>query len=92
MVNNWLGSFISIARQRSGTSAAKLSETIGYSSSYVSKVERGEIEPSARAFALIAYEVGMSDDEVAFVLRTLRTITPKEEEQTTTSVGFVESE
>jgi transcriptional regulator with XRE-family HTH domain len=53
-------------RQRKNISARALSLQAGLSPSYVGKLEAGEIEPSVRAFALIALALSMSIQEIFF--------------------------
>lgn len=56
-------------RERRGLSAAKLSRLAGKSPSYVTKLERGDLEPSLSAFAAIAEVLEFSDAEIAFTVR-----------------------
>ena len=53
-------------RGRKNLSARQVSLQAGLSSSYVGKLEAGEMEPSFRAFARIAVVLGMSPQEVLF--------------------------
>lgn len=46
-----------------------LSQRAGLSASYVGKLERGEIEPSVRAFAVIALALELAPHEVLFCVR-----------------------
>ena len=64
-----LGETIRFARERKDLSAAKLSRLAGKSPSYVTKVERGELEPSLSAFAAIAEVLEFNDFEIAFTVR-----------------------
>lgn len=49
-------------------SARQLSESSGLSASYVSKLERGELDPSLKAFARIAKVLEMSTPEHMFII------------------------
>ena len=73
-----LGDIIKSARERRGLSARALSVQAGLSPSYVSKLEAGEIEPSVRAFARLAYQLQMNPLEVYFsvMLERLRPMSP----------------
>lgn len=53
-------------RGQKNLSARALGLSAGLSSSYVGKLEAGEIEPSFRAFARLATVLGMSVHEVFF--------------------------
>ena len=64
-----LGETIRFARKRKGLSAAGLSKLAGKSPSYVTKVERGELEPSLSAFAAMARVLEFTDQEIAFTVR-----------------------
>lgn len=68
---NWLGDAICTRRQALGLSAAALSKEIGYSSSYVAKVESGKLEPSVRAFARLAVVLGLTGNEIAWLMRLI---------------------
>ena len=57
-------------RQKRKVSARNLSIKAGLSSSYVSKVENGEIEPSFKAFAKIATALDMTTLEIMFCVLT----------------------
>ena len=46
-----------------------LSQRAGLSASYVGKLERGEIEPSVRAFAVIALALELTPHEVLFCVK-----------------------
>jgi transcriptional regulator with XRE-family HTH domain len=59
---------IQTLRQGKGLSARQLSLESGLSSSYVSKVESGEIEPSFKAFAKLAIALDMTPLEVFFCI------------------------
>jgi transcriptional regulator with XRE-family HTH domain len=59
-----LGRALQLCRTRANVSARNLSLAAGLSESYVGKVEKGEIEPSLRAFARIAKQLGMSPREI----------------------------
>lgn len=55
-------------RGRRNLSARAVSLQAGLSSSYVGKLEAGEIEPSFRAFARLALVLGMNSQEVFFCI------------------------
>lgn len=59
-----VGAFIRLLRERAGLSARQLSHLSGLSPAYVNKVERGDVEPSFRAFSKIAVKLGMTQREV----------------------------
>jgi len=59
-----LGQAIELLRRPTGLSARGLSLASGLSESYVGKVEKGELEPSLRAFACIARTLGLSAREI----------------------------
>lgn len=59
-----LGQAIEMLRRPTGMSARALSLSAGLSPSYVGKVEKGEIEPSLRAFACLARTLGLSPREI----------------------------
>lgn len=61
-----LGDAIRFLRLKRGISARSLSLSAGLSSSYVGKLEAGEIEPSVRAFGSIALALSMTSAEVMF--------------------------
>lgn len=50
--------------QRTSLSSRGLSLQAGLSPSYVGKVEAGHLDPSLRAFGLIAQTIGMNEGEV----------------------------
>jgi transcriptional regulator with XRE-family HTH domain len=56
-------------RKRKGMSARRVSLEAGLSSSYVSKVEKGEIEPSISSFYKICQVIEATDKEVVFLLK-----------------------
>jgi transcriptional regulator with XRE-family HTH domain len=60
---------VKFMRERRGLSAAKLSRLAGKSPSYITKLERGDLEPSLSAFAAIADVLEFSDAEIAFTVR-----------------------
>lgn len=64
-----LGETIRYARKRKNLSASGLSRLAGKSPSYVTKVERGELEPSLSAFAAMARVLEFTDQEIAFTVR-----------------------
>lgn len=55
-------------REKAGLSARALSLKARLSSSYVGKLESGEIEPSVRAFARIALSLGLTREEVFLII------------------------
>lgn len=59
-----LGQAIEMLRRPTGLSARALSLSAGLSQSYVGKVEKGELEPSLRAFALITKQLDLSGREI----------------------------
>lgn len=56
-------------RLRAGLSKRALSQKAGLSTSYVGKLESGELEPSVRAFAVIALALGLTSHEILFCVR-----------------------
>lgn len=64
-----LGQAIRYVRERKGMSARALSQTAGLSAAYVSKVERGEMEPSLKAFGRLAIVLEMTEAEVNLLVR-----------------------
>jgi transcriptional regulator with XRE-family HTH domain len=54
-----------------GMSKRALSQKAGLSASYVGKLEAGAIEPSVRAFAVIAVALNLTSHEVLFCVRCL---------------------
>lgn len=60
---------IKYIRQRKKMSARQVSLGAGLSPSYVSKVEKAEIEPSVSSFFKICQVLGATDKEVVFLLR-----------------------
>lgn len=68
---NWLGEALQHARERSGISASALSKLSGRSSSYVTKIENGTINPSTEAFATLAVLLNMTDEEIVWTIKTL---------------------
>jgi len=60
---------VKFMRERKGLSAAKLSRLAGYSASYVTKLEHGELEPSISAFATLAEILDFSDQEILFTVK-----------------------
>lgn len=65
-----IGAAIKVLREhRTGLSARQLSMASGLSPAYVNKLEKGEIEPSFRAFARLARELSMTQQEVYLLLR-----------------------
>jgi transcriptional regulator with XRE-family HTH domain len=73
LTRNWLGEVIAYQRKEAGLSASQLSTMAGYSSSYVAKIESGKLEPSVGAFARLALVLGLSNEEVAWLIRIIGT-------------------
>ena len=65
---------IRFCRGKAGLSARALSLKAGLGEAYVCRVESGSLEPSLRAFARLAAVLGMSNAEMAVVLRHEATI------------------
>lgn len=63
-----LGQAIKLLREKKGLSARSLSISCGFSPSYVSKIESGEIEPSFFAFSKIAQSLEMTTQEIIFLV------------------------
>ena len=61
-------SAIRLSRMRSGRSASSVAKAAGLSPSYVSKIERGECEPSLKAFSKIAQVLELHPFLVALVV------------------------
>jgi len=57
-------------RVEKNISARELSALSGYSSSYVSKLENGQIEPTVKAFGKIAEALRLSAMEVGVAIYT----------------------
>jgi transcriptional regulator with XRE-family HTH domain len=57
-------------------SARALSARAGLSPAYVGKVEAGTIDPSLKAFARIAIALGMSQQEIWWLIMSEGTVTP----------------
>lgn len=55
-------------RIKKGMSTRALSQTAGLSTSYVSKLESGEIEPSVKAFGKLAIVLEMNYQEVYYCI------------------------
>jgi transcriptional regulator with XRE-family HTH domain len=68
MENISLGEAIRLLRGKQKMSARKLSAVVGFSPSYINKIEAGEIDPSFKAFAKIAYNLKMSTAEIVYLL------------------------
>ena len=64
-----LGEGIRYLREKKGLSARQVSAAAGLSATYVSKVERGAMEPSLKAFGRIAAALDMSDAEANLLVR-----------------------
>jgi transcriptional regulator with XRE-family HTH domain len=63
-----IGTILRVLREQKGITARALSLAAGLSESYVGKVEKGEIEPSLRAFGKIARQLGLNQREVALLV------------------------
>jgi transcriptional regulator with XRE-family HTH domain len=59
---------LKLLREKKGISARTLSVSAGLSSSYVSKVEAGALEPSFSAFCRMAKVLGMTTSEILFLV------------------------
>lgn len=59
-----IGQAIEMLRRPTGLSARALSLAAGLSESYVGKMEKGEMEPSLKAFACIVRELRLKPNEV----------------------------
>ena len=64
-----VGSILRACRIARGYSARRLSLDAGLSESVVGKIESGAVEPSLRVFALVVRELGLSDREIAVLVR-----------------------
>lgn len=60
---------IRYCRERACLSARALSNKANLGDSYVSRVEAGAMQPSLRAFAGMVIALGMTDREIALVIR-----------------------
>lgn len=65
-----IGLFCKKVREEKGISARELSARSGYSSSYVSKLENGQIQPTVAAFGKIAEALKLSAMEVGVAVYT----------------------
>lgn len=63
-----LGEAVHYVRQKRGMSARALSEAIGKSTSYVSKLEADQLDPSFQSFAAIVRALKLSDAEILFLV------------------------
>lgn len=70
-MKNFLGESIRFLRLREHLSAAGVSKQAGLSSSYVTKVERGDIIPSVSAFSKIISVLHPTDTEILCIIRAL---------------------
>lgn len=70
------GQAIRLLRERAGLSARALSARAGLSPAYVGKVEAGVLDPSLRAFARIAVALGMTQQEIWWLVMAEGTVTP----------------
>jgi transcriptional regulator with XRE-family HTH domain len=57
-----LGATVTKLRIRSGVSQAALADKLGYSISYISKLERGQMNPTLRTLFDLADSFGMEPD------------------------------
>jgi transcriptional regulator with XRE-family HTH domain len=64
-----LGAFITTLRIREGVSQAALADRLGYSISYVSKLERGQMNPTLRTLFDLADALGVEPDAL---VRTMK--------------------
>lgn len=64
-----LGDVVYDARQRQSMSARQLSATIGKSESYVTKLERGDLQPGLRTFCKIAVALRFTPLEIVVCVR-----------------------
>ncbi len=64
-----VGHFIRAYRNARKLSQRSLSIGSGLSASYVGKVESGEIDPSFRAFAMLAHHLGFTSREIVFLVK-----------------------
>ncbi len=71
LTENWLGETLKHARQRAGFSASRLSQLSGHSTSYVTKIEHGDINPSTEAFAVLVLLLHLTDDEIVWTIKAL---------------------
>lgn len=67
-VRSILAEAIRHKRTKMGLSTRALSQAAGLSTSYVSKLENGEIEPSVKAFGKLAIVLEMNYQEVYFCI------------------------
>ena len=68
-----VGSVLRAARSARGLSARRLALDAGLSESVAGKVETGAIEPSLRVFALLVSHLGLTDREIALLVRLAAT-------------------
>ena len=64
-----LSTAIKYLREQQGLSARRVSTLAGLSPSYVSKVEKGDMEPSFKAFCRIAQVLDMTEPEVLMLVK-----------------------
>lgn len=55
-----LGQEVATARKKENMSQAELGERVGYSASFISKIEQGVIEPRITVFCQIAHALGLN--------------------------------
>lgn len=55
-----LGREVAVARKKEKLSQAQLAERVGYSASFISKIEQGLIEPRITVFCQIAHALGLN--------------------------------
>ena len=56
-------------RERSNVSARQLSNDSGLSVSYISKMEKGQVNPTVEAFAKIIRNLDVSDAELLYLIK-----------------------
>lgn len=64
-----LGATVTALRIKKGVSQAALAGRLGYSSSYISKLERGEMNPTLRTLFDLADSLGVEPD---LLVRTMK--------------------
>jgi transcriptional regulator with XRE-family HTH domain len=64
-----LGSIVTELRIRNGVSQAALADRLGYSSSYISKLERGHMNPTLRTLFDLADSLGIEPDALVKAMK-----------------------
>jgi transcriptional regulator with XRE-family HTH domain len=64
-----LGAIITELRIGKGVSQAALADRLGYSSSYISKLERGQMNPTLRTLFDLADSLGTEPDELVKTMK-----------------------